>query len=45
MRNGIDGTRMASWTGRLSEAELIAVAAYVRSFFEPDEPAPGGGVQ
>ena len=45
MRNGIDGTRMASWTGRLSEAELIAVAAYVRRFFEPDDPAQGGGVQ
>ena len=42
MRNGVDGTRMASWTGRISEAELVAVASYIRSFFEPDD-APAGG--
>ena len=34
LRNGIDGTEMAPWTGRLSEAELSAVAYYARSFFE-----------
>ena len=36
MREGVRGTRMASWTGRLSEPEIVAVAAYVRSFFEGD---------
>jgi cytochrome c oxidase cbb3-type subunit II len=41
MRNGIEGTRMASWTGRLSEAELVAAASYVRSFFTPDGAAEG----
>lgn len=34
MREGVRGTRMASWTGRLSEPEIVAVAAYVRSFYE-----------
>jgi cytochrome c oxidase cbb3-type subunit 2/cytochrome c oxidase cbb3-type subunit I/II len=36
LRDGIRGTRMASWTGRLSESEIVAVAAYVRLFFEAD---------
>ena len=40
LRNGIDGTQMAPWggnaTGRLSEAELSAVAYYVRGFYRPD---------
>ena len=36
LRDGIRGTRMASWTGRLNESEIVAVAAYVRSFFESD---------
>ncbi len=36
LRDGVRGTRMASWTGRLSESELVAVTAYVRSFFEAD---------
>jgi len=34
LRNGVDGTQMAPWggaTGRLSEAELSAVAYYVRT--------------
>jgi mono/diheme cytochrome c family protein len=35
-REGVRGTRMASWTGRLSESEIVAVAAYVRSFYEGD---------
>ncbi len=39
LRNGVDGTPMAPWTGRLNEAELSAVAYYVRGFFQPD---PGG---
>jgi mono/diheme cytochrome c family protein len=33
LRNGVEGTQMAPWTGRLSEAELSAVAYYVRGFF------------
>jgi len=34
LRNGVEGTKMAPWTGRLNEAELTAVAYYVRSFFQ-----------
>ena len=45
MRNGIEGTRMASWTGRLNEAEIVAVANYVRGFFVPDSAPPGGRAQ
>lgn len=33
LRNGIDGTPMAPWTTRLSNAELVAVAGYVRDFY------------
>ncbi len=33
LRNGIDGTSMAPWTSRLTDAELLAVADYVRSFY------------
>jgi cytochrome c oxidase cbb3-type subunit 2/cytochrome c oxidase cbb3-type subunit I/II len=36
LREGVRGTRMASWTGRLSESEIVAVAAYVRLFFATD---------
>jgi mono/diheme cytochrome c family protein len=43
VRDGIEGTRMASWTGRLSDAEIVAVANYVRGFFEPDSESDGGG--
>ena len=32
--NGIDGTPMAPWSNELSEAELSAVAYFVRGFFE-----------
>ena len=39
LRDGRDGTEMAPWTGRLSEAELSAVAYYVRGFYQ------GGGEQ
>lgn len=42
LRNGVEGTRMGAWTGRLNEGELLAVAAYVRGFFEPDDPPAGG---
>ena len=33
LRNGVEGTPMAPWTGKLSEAELSAVAYYVRGFY------------
>jgi mono/diheme cytochrome c family protein len=33
LRDGVDGTEMAPWTSRLSEAELSAVAWFVRGFF------------
>ena len=36
LRDGVRGTRMASWTGRLSESEIVAVTAYVRLFLEAD---------
>jgi cbb3-type cytochrome oxidase cytochrome c subunit len=36
LRNGVEGTPMAPWNTKLSEAELSAVAYYVRSFFKPD---------
>ena len=42
LRNGVEGTPMAPWTGRLSEPELSAVAYYVRSFFQPDAAAGNG---
>jgi mono/diheme cytochrome c family protein len=34
LRNGVEGSPMAPWTSRLSDAELIAVAHHVRGFFE-----------
>jgi cbb3-type cytochrome oxidase cytochrome c subunit/cytochrome c553 len=34
LRNGVEGTQMAPWTEKLSEAELSAVAYYVRSFYK-----------
>jgi cytochrome c oxidase cbb3-type subunit 2/cytochrome c oxidase cbb3-type subunit I/II len=36
LRNGVRGTRMAPWTGRLSEPEILAVANHVRRFFESE---------
>jgi cytochrome c oxidase cbb3-type subunit II len=33
LHNGVDGTSMAPWTSQLSEAEINAVATYVRGFF------------
>ena len=41
LRNGIEGTPMAPWTSRLSDAELVAVAHYVRGFYAGVS-APGG---
>ena len=40
LRNGVDGTEMAPWggvTGRLSEAELSAVAYYVQGFYQSQD--------
>jgi cytochrome c oxidase cbb3-type subunit 2 len=34
LRNGIEGTPMAPWSNELSEAELSAVAYFVRGFYE-----------
>lgn len=34
LRNGVDGTPMAPWTGRLGAPEIMAVAHHVRSFYE-----------
>jgi mono/diheme cytochrome c family protein len=34
IRNGVDGTPMAPWTSRLGAAEILAVAHYVRAFYE-----------
>ncbi len=42
LRTGVTGTKMAPWTGRLTEAELMAVAQFVRSLYQGDG-APGGG--
>jgi mono/diheme cytochrome c family protein len=41
LRNGVEGTSMAPWTDRLNDREILAVAHYVRQFFdgerEPEE--------
>ncbi len=42
LRSGIDGTPMAPWTARLSDAELIAVAHHVRGYYEGASAAPRG---
>jgi mono/diheme cytochrome c family protein len=42
LRTGVDGTQMAPWTDRLSDAELVAVAYHVRSLFQGDRSAGGG---
>ena len=36
VRAGVRGTPMAAWTGRLSEAEIVAVSQYVRRFFQAE---------
>jgi cbb3-type cytochrome c oxidase subunit III len=38
LRNGIEGTPMAPWTGELSEADLSAVAYYVRTLYAGGAP-------
>jgi len=39
VRDGVEGTRMAPWTSRLTEDEIVAAALYVRELFERDAPA------
>ena len=34
LRNGVDGTPMAPWSGRLGADEMLAVAHYVRGFYD-----------
>jgi len=34
LRNGVSGTSMAPWTDRLNDDEILAVAHYVRQFFD-----------
>lgn len=42
LRNGVEGTPMAPWNDRLSDAEQLAVAHYVRQFYaEDNNNAPG----
>jgi mono/diheme cytochrome c family protein len=42
LRMGIEGTSMAPWTSRLTDAELVAVAHYVRGFYAgADAPESG----
>jgi mono/diheme cytochrome c family protein len=36
LQSGIEGTSMAPWTDRLDAEEMLAVAHYVRQFFEGD---------
>ncbi len=36
VREGVEGTPMPPWSGKLSEAEMSAVANFVRGFYEPD---------
>jgi cbb3-type cytochrome c oxidase subunit II len=38
IRDGVEGSPMAPWTGRLSEAEISAVAQFVRGFYKGAKP-------
>jgi mono/diheme cytochrome c family protein len=38
LREGIEGTPMAHWSNELPEAELSAVAYYVRTFYQEESP-------
>ena len=40
LRNGVEGTPMAAWSAKLSEAELSSVAYFVRGFYKPDRMTP-----
>jgi cbb3-type cytochrome oxidase subunit 1/mono/diheme cytochrome c family protein len=41
IQSGVEGTSMAPWGGRLGGQDMVAVAHYVRRFFEADD--RGGG--
>jgi cytochrome c oxidase cbb3-type subunit 2 len=41
LREGVPGTQMAPWTGRLNDAELVAVAHHVRRYYEDTAAAAG----
>jgi mono/diheme cytochrome c family protein len=43
MQRGVEGTSMAPWGVRLDGNEMLAVAHYIRQFFEPDDESAGGG--
>ena len=45
LRNGVDGTQMAPWTDRLNDAELVAVAHVVRTFFDRGTQVAGAAGQ
>jgi len=38
VRNGVPGTPMAPWTPRLTDADVLAVASFVRSLYAPEAP-------
>ncbi|MCC7124807.1 MAG: cbb3-type cytochrome c oxidase subunit II [Acidobacteria bacterium] len=42
LRSGVAGSPMAPWTARLTDAELVAVAHYVRELYAP---APQGDIR
>jgi cbb3-type cytochrome oxidase subunit 1/cbb3-type cytochrome oxidase cytochrome c subunit len=43
LRNGVTGTSMVPWTDRLDEEELLAVANYVRQFYQGRNYRAGAG--
>jgi mono/diheme cytochrome c family protein len=43
LRNGVAGTSMVPWTDRLDEEELLAVANYVRQFYQGRNYRAGAG--
>jgi mono/diheme cytochrome c family protein len=42
LQSGVDGTSMAPWSSRLDESELLAVAHYVRGFFDGTDASEQG---
>ena len=42
LREGVEGTSMAVWSGRLNEDDMLAVSHYVRGFFVPEPPGRAG---
>jgi cbb3-type cytochrome oxidase subunit 1/cbb3-type cytochrome oxidase cytochrome c subunit/cytochrome c5 len=43
LQRGVEGTSMAPWGARLDGTEMLAVAHYIRRFYEPDNESPGDG--